>query len=62
MKEMTQEEIRAKLLALDDKYKHLEKDYQYRVMKLRIVELEMKLVDARESLVEMRVKLAERGA
>ena len=61
MKEMTQEEIRAKLLALDDKYKHLEKDYQYRVMKLRIVELEMKLVDARESLVELRVKLAERG-
>ena len=61
MKEMTQDEIQAKLLALDDKYKHLLKDYQYRVMKLRIVELEMKLVDARESLVEMRVKLAERG-
>lgn len=53
MKELSQTELSTRLTAIDAEYKHVESERRYSTMALRIAQLEVLLVDARERLVDV---------
>ena len=61
MRELMADEIDSRLESLDEEYRHLEQSARFDKMKLKIVELEVKLKDARHAHAKAIERLRERN-